>query len=109
MFIENFRAIDLQTLQLKAVLNDAERRQFKEEVVRLWSEKLTDACYKMDDVVDGWNIAVVKLAIQKQVEEDAGKALPVRRRRYAPSSPPLHVVSIKWLSSNCATILLTRL
>ena len=95
MFIENFRATDLQTLQLKAVLNDAERRQFKEEVVRLWSEKLTDACYEMDDVVDK-----VKLAIQKQAEEDAGKA---------PSSPPLHVVSIKWLSSNCATILLTRL
>ena len=91
MFIENFRATDLQTLQLKAVLNDAERRQFKEEVVRLWSEKLTDACYEMDEV---------KLAIQKQAEEDAGKA---------PSSPPLHVVSIKWLSSNCATILLTRL
>ena len=106
---EVVRKLQGNLLTMKAVLNDAEQRQFKEEAVRLWSEKLTDACYKMDDVVDGWNIAVVKLAIQKQVEEDAGKALPVRRRRYAPSSPPLHVVSIKWLSSNCATILLTRL
>ena len=97
---EVVRKLQGNLLTMKAVLNDAEQRQFKEEAVRLWSEKLTDACYKMDDVVDGWNIAVVKLAIQKQVEEDAGKA---------PSSPPLHVVSIKWLSSNCATILLTRL
>ena len=54
-FTENFRATDLLTLQLKAVLNDAEQRQFKEEAVRLWSEKLTNACYEMDNVVDGWN------------------------------------------------------
>ena len=92
---EVVRKLQGNLLTMKAVLNDTEQRQFKEEAVRLWSEKLTDACYEMDDVVDE-----VKLAIQKQAEEDAGKA---------PSSPPLHVVSIKWLSSNCATILLTRL
>ena len=64
---------------MKAVLNDAERRQFKEEVVRLWLEKLTDACYEMDDVVDEWNTATIKLAIQKQAEEDADKATPFRK------------------------------
>ena len=78
---EVVRKLQGNLLTMKAVLNDAEQRQFKEEAVRLWSEKLTDTCYKMDDVVDGWNIAVVKLAIQKQVEEDAGKALPVRKKK----------------------------
>ena len=41
--------------------------------MRLWSEKLTNACYEMDDVVDGVE-HMVKLAIQKQAKEDAGKA-----------------------------------
>uniref|UniRef100_A0A7N2L2K0 Rx N-terminal domain-containing protein n=1 Tax=Quercus lobata TaxID=97700 RepID=A0A7N2L2K0_QUELO len=40
----------------------------------LLTVKLTDACYEMDDVLDGWNTAMAKLAIQKQAKEDAGKA-----------------------------------
>uniref|UniRef100_A0A7N2R0I7 Serine aminopeptidase S33 domain-containing protein n=1 Tax=Quercus lobata TaxID=97700 RepID=A0A7N2R0I7_QUELO len=41
--------------------------------------QLTDACYETDDVVDEWNTAMVKLAIQKQAEEDADKATPLRK------------------------------
>ena len=66
---------------VKAVLNDAERRQFKEETVRLWLEKFTNACYEMDDAVDEWNTAMVKLAIQKQAKEDADKAPPVWKKK----------------------------
>ena len=48
--------------------------------MRLWSEKLTNACYEMDDVVDGVE-HMVKLAIQKQAKEDAGKDPPVRKKK----------------------------
>jgi hypothetical protein len=56
---------------VKAVLNDAEKRQVKEEAVKLWLEKLKDACYEMDDVVDEWNTAMIKSEIQKEEEENA--------------------------------------
>ncbi|XP_030959678.1 putative disease resistance protein RGA3 [Quercus lobata] len=68
----------LQTV--KAVLNDAEKRQVKEEAVKLWLEKLKDACYEMDDVVDEWNTAVIKLNIQKE-EENAADITPVLKKK----------------------------
>ncbi|XP_034680567.1 disease resistance protein RGA2-like isoform X1 [Vitis riparia] len=52
---------NLQTI--RAVLANAEKRQFSEEVVKLWIERLEDISYQMDDVVDGWNTALLKLQI----------------------------------------------
>ncbi|KAJ9692799.1 hypothetical protein PVL29_011746 [Vitis rotundifolia] len=52
------------TLQsIRAVLADAEKRQFSEELVKVWLERLKDISYQMDDVVDGWNAALLKLQI----------------------------------------------
>lgn len=52
------------TLQsIRAVLADAEKRQFSEEPVKLWLERLKDISYQMDDVVDGWNTALLKSQI----------------------------------------------
>ena len=52
------------TLQsIRAVLADAEKRQFSEELVKVWLERLKDISYQMDDVVDGWNTALLKLQI----------------------------------------------
>lgn len=52
------------TLQsISAVLADAEKRQFSEESVKLWLERLKDISYQMDDVVDGWNTALLKSQI----------------------------------------------
>ncbi|KAH9668920.1 hypothetical protein KPL70_021577 [Citrus sinensis] len=53
----NFRAI-------QAVLVDAERRQVKEESVRLWLDELKDASYDMEDVLDEWNTTRLKLLIE---------------------------------------------
>ncbi|TXG68842.1 hypothetical protein EZV62_003777 [Acer yangbiense] len=55
----NFRAI-------KAVLVDAEKRQVEtgeETPVGLWLDKLKDASYDMDDVLDEWNTAILELQI----------------------------------------------
>ena len=50
----NFRAI-------QDVLHDAEQKQVKERAVRGWLDKLKDASYDMDDVLDEWNTAILKL------------------------------------------------
>uniref|UniRef100_A0A2N9G3D8 Rx N-terminal domain-containing protein n=1 Tax=Fagus sylvatica TaxID=28930 RepID=A0A2N9G3D8_FAGSY len=65
---------------VKAVLNDAEKRQVTEEAVKLWLEKLKDTCYEMDDVVDEWNTAMIKSEIQKHEEENAENALAVMKK-----------------------------
>ncbi|KAL9459136.1 hypothetical protein AB3S75_002513 [Citrus x aurantiifolia] len=54
---DNFEAI-------QAVLVDADRRQMAEEPVRLWLEKLKYASYDMEDVLDEWNTARLKLQIE---------------------------------------------
>ncbi|KAK2654742.1 hypothetical protein Ddye_014598 [Dipteronia dyeriana] len=53
----NFRAI-------QAVLVDAEQRQIKDKVVADWLDKLKDASYDVDDVLDEWNTAILKLQIE---------------------------------------------
>ncbi|KAJ4719037.1 NB-ARC domain-containing disease resistance protein, partial [Melia azedarach] len=55
--ISNLRAI-------QAVLVDAEQRQMKEETIRLWLQQLKYASYYMEDVLDEWNIARLKLKIE---------------------------------------------
>jgi len=49
----------LQTIQ--ALLADAEKRQFKEQAVRLWLLKLNDAAYDVEDLLENWNIALQRL------------------------------------------------
>ncbi|KAK4542637.1 hypothetical protein RGQ29_033185 [Quercus rubra] len=70
---------NLQTV--KAVLNDAEKRQITEEAVKLWLEKLNNVCYEMDDVLDEWNTELIKSAIQKEEEEkNADSALVLKKQ-----------------------------
>ena len=86
----------------------SEGRQFKKEAVKLWLEKLTDACYETDDVLDEWNTAMVKLAIQKQAEEDADKATPppLRKKKVcsfiSSSSSSFCQVAKLWLRNDIA-------
>ncbi|KAJ4717939.1 Disease resistance protein [Melia azedarach] len=54
----NFRAI-------RAVLEDAENRQVKENAVRDWLDKLKEVSYDADDVLDEWNTAIQKLRMEK--------------------------------------------
>lgn len=59
---------------IEAVLNDAEKRQLKEEAVRDWIDKLKGISYDIDDVVDEWRTATVK-------EEIPGdEHIPFRRK-----------------------------
>ncbi|XP_021293996.1 putative disease resistance protein RGA3 [Herrania umbratica] len=54
----------LQTIQ--AVLIDAEKRQVKEEAVKLWLDKLKATSYDMDDLIDEWNAFILTSQIAKK-------------------------------------------
>ncbi|KAI4356802.1 hypothetical protein L6164_000790 [Bauhinia variegata] len=55
---------NLQAIQ--AVLVDAEKKQVNEATVRRWLDKLKQASYDIDDVLDEWNTAILKLKIEKE-------------------------------------------
>ncbi|XP_031272482.1 putative disease resistance protein RGA3 [Pistacia vera] len=49
---------------IQAVLLDAER-QVKNRAVRDWLDRLQDTCYNLEDVLDEWKIALLKLQIER--------------------------------------------
>ncbi|XP_062095320.1 putative disease resistance protein RGA3 [Humulus lupulus] len=60
---------------LHAVLEDAERRQFADQSVRRWMDRLKDVSFDMDNVLDEWSTAILKLKIdQKQQGEHASSS-----------------------------------
>ncbi|KAK6164007.1 hypothetical protein DH2020_000871 [Rehmannia glutinosa] len=49
---------------IRNVLDDAERRRYKEKNIQYWLKKLEDTSYDIDNVLDEWNFAILKLEIQ---------------------------------------------
>eukprot|EP00257_Ricinus_communis_P020643 XP_015579916.1 putative disease resistance protein RGA3 [Ricinus communis] len=54
---------NLQSIQ--GVLVEAERRQFVNHAIRHWLDNLKEMSYSIDDVLDAWNIEILK----EQIEE----------------------------------------
>nr|GMD08469.1 putative disease resistance protein RGA3 [Ipomoea batatas] len=52
--------------KIKAVLNDAEKRSFNEEIVKLWVDEIKDLCYDVEDVLDEW----ITRSRRQQMERD---------------------------------------
>ncbi|KAL0415127.1 UNVERIFIED_CONTAM: putative disease resistance protein RGA3 [Sesamum latifolium] len=46
------------------VLEDAEKRGYKDKTVQNWLRKLEDVAHDIDDVLDEWNYALLKLQIE---------------------------------------------
>ncbi|KAG5223387.1 disease resistance protein [Salix suchowensis] len=46
-------------IDIRSVLEDAERKQVKDKAIRVWLDKLKDVCYDMDDVLDEWSTAIL--------------------------------------------------
>ena len=54
------------TLQIiRAVLVDAEKRQLKEQAIKVWVDKVQNISYDIEDVLDEWKIAILKSQIAK--------------------------------------------
>ena len=87
---KEIRKLEGKLQTVKAVLNDAEKRQVTEEAVKVWLEKLNNVCYEMEDVVDEWNTELIKSAIQKEEEEEKNAdSAPVLKKQvcsFIPSS-----------------------
>ncbi|KAH9688990.1 hypothetical protein KPL70_015297 [Citrus sinensis] len=64
---------------IEAVLHDAEKRQVKEERVRLWLDQLRDACYDMEDVLGEWNTARFKLQIDGEDDHENDALVPKKK------------------------------
>ncbi|KAL0415126.1 UNVERIFIED_CONTAM: putative disease resistance protein RGA3 [Sesamum latifolium] len=66
---------------IKNVLDDAERRSYREKTVQNWLKKLEDVSYEIDDMLDELNFAALKLKIEGSDDVD----LP--RMKVCPSIP----------------------
>ncbi|KAJ4718813.1 Disease resistance protein [Melia azedarach] len=69
---------------IQAVLVDAEQRQMNEETVRLWLHHLKYASYDMEDVLDEWNTARLKLQIEG-VDHDESALVPKKVCSFFPA------------------------
>uniref|UniRef100_A0A2N9GIG0 Disease resistance protein RGA3 n=1 Tax=Fagus sylvatica TaxID=28930 RepID=A0A2N9GIG0_FAGSY len=78
---EEIQKLESKFRTIQAVLNDAEKRQVKEEAVKLWLDKLKDISYEMDDVLDEWNTAMIKAAIAKEEEEGEAETSTAKKRK----------------------------
>jgi hypothetical protein len=63
---------------IQVMLDNEEERQLKQHVENHWLAQLKDAYYEMDDVLDSWNTARIKLEIEK--EEDINAAPAVKKK-----------------------------
>ncbi|KAL6334766.1 hypothetical protein AAG906_021425 [Vitis piasezkii] len=50
---------------IRAVLVDAEKRQVKDEAVKIWLKDLKGLAYDMDNVLDEWSSSILKVQIQE--------------------------------------------
>ena len=85
---EEVQKIETKFRTIQAVLNDAEKRQLKEEAVKLWFDKLEGVSYEIDDVLDKWNTVMIKAEIEKQQkefeEEEKAETSTAKKRKVWP-------------------------
>ncbi|XP_068312907.1 putative disease resistance protein RGA3 [Pyrus communis] len=65
------------------VVEDAELRQVKEANVRNWLEQLIEVSYKMDNVLDEWNIEILKQLVEKQEVNGGSTSLVTEKKKTA--------------------------
>lgn len=61
---KNLKKLESEFNSIKAVLVDAEKRQVKEESVKVWLEKLKDVSYDTEDVLSEWITAMQRAEIE---------------------------------------------
>ncbi|KAL4631992.1 hypothetical protein ACB092_04G019800 [Castanea dentata] len=65
---EELRGLAESLTMIRAVLTDAERRQVRDESVKLWLQKLEDVAYEADDVLDEFMYENLWLKIEVENE-----------------------------------------
>ncbi|GLT32442.1 hypothetical protein SLA2020_071100 [Shorea laevis] len=62
---EEIRRLKSNLESIHALLDDAEEREMKERSIKIWLESLKEVCYDMEDVLDDWNIGLLKLQLDE--------------------------------------------
>ncbi|CAB4297982.1 unnamed protein product [Prunus armeniaca] len=65
---------------IRAVLEDAERRQVTDQAVKIWLDELKDISYQMVDVLDEWNTDILKQQVEKREREGDPNALVTKKK-----------------------------
>ena len=68
-FQKEVRKLQSTLCAIQAVLEDADKRQVNEKAVKLWLDKLKEAAYDMDNVLDELEIAIIKAQIEEEEEK----------------------------------------
>ncbi|XP_030975752.1 putative disease resistance protein RGA3 [Quercus lobata] len=63
-FEEQLKELQDSLTTIRAVLTDAERRQVKEELVKLWLLRLKDVAYDVDDVLDEFAYEILRRKVE---------------------------------------------
>ncbi|XP_030923809.1 putative disease resistance protein RGA3 [Quercus lobata] len=63
-FEEQLKELQDSLTTIQAVLADAERRQVKEEFVKLWMRRLKDVAYDVDDVLDEFAYEILRRKVE---------------------------------------------
>nr|GMC64481.1 putative disease resistance protein RGA3 [Ipomoea batatas]GME00816.1 putative disease resistance protein RGA3 [Ipomoea batatas]GME19468.1 putative disease resistance protein RGA3 [Ipomoea batatas]GME20687.1 putative disease resistance protein RGA3 [Ipomoea batatas] len=66
--------------KIRHVLDDAERRSFKEKHIKLWLQDIQDFCYDVEDVLDEWRITTHRQHIQESEESEDEAPGGIRRK-----------------------------
>ncbi|KAG9152788.1 hypothetical protein Leryth_021772 [Lithospermum erythrorhizon] len=67
---EEIRNLSSKLEEIRIVLDDAEKKQFKDCRVKPWLEKLDELSFDMDDLLDEWNTMILK----QQIDEGGKKS-----------------------------------
>ncbi|KAL9156977.1 hypothetical protein ABFS82_09G116100 [Erythranthe guttata] len=68
--VENeIRSLSDDLKKVRNVLEDAEKKGYKDKSVKDWLTRLENTTYEMDDVLDEWNYSVLKFRIEQSSDD----------------------------------------
>lgn len=65
--------ISMKLHLVQGIIENAERRQVSDPIVKLWLESLKDVAYDVDDVICEWNTATRKMEIKRNEDKTVQK------------------------------------
>ncbi|EYU45438.1 hypothetical protein MIMGU_mgv1a000800mg [Erythranthe guttata] len=67
---DEIRSLSDDLKKVRNVLEDAEKKGYKDKSVKDWLTRLENTTYEMDDVLDEWNYSVLKFRIEQSSDLD---------------------------------------
>ncbi|KAL8043328.1 hypothetical protein ABFX02_09G113200 [Erythranthe guttata] len=84
--VENeIRNLSEDLKKVRYVLEDAEKKGYKDKSVKDWLTRLENTTYEMDDVLDEWNYSVLKFRIEQS--DDHADVVPPKKKVWSSFVP----------------------